>query len=43
MAPYFDKPFKLVIDASDTGVGSVLVHEDEKVVTTPEFLFQETE
>ncbi len=35
MAPYFDKPFKLVIDVSDIGVGGVLVQEDEKVLTTP--------
>ena len=35
MAADFEKPFKLVIDASDIGVWSVLVQEDEEVIDHP--------
>ena len=35
MAPQLDKPFKLAVDASDIGAGSVLMQEDEEGVEHP--------
>ena len=35
MAPNFAKEFKLAVDASDTGAGSVLLHEDSTGVDHP--------
>ncbi len=35
MAPDFDKPFKLVWDVTDIGIGSVLVQEDKEGVDHP--------
>ena len=31
----FDKPFVLMVDASDLGVGAVLLQEDQQVVEYP--------
>ncbi len=35
MAPDFYKPFRLLTNASDIGVGSVLVREDEEGIDHP--------
>ena len=40
MASNFDTPFKLVIDASDIGVGSVLVQEDDEGIDHPQVFTQ---
>ena len=38
-APEFEKPFKLAVDASDVGVGSVLLQEDECEIEHPVSFF----
>ena len=35
LAPIFDKEFKLVVDASDVGAGSVVLQEDDNGVDHP--------
>ena len=39
LAPNFAKEFKLAVDASDTGAGSVLMQEDGNVVDHPASYF----
>jgi hypothetical protein len=39
LAPNFDKPFKLAVDASDVGVGSVLFQEDAQGIDHPVSFF----
>ena len=39
MAPDFDKPFKLAVDASDVAVGSVPLQEDESDIDHPVYFF----
>ena len=35
VTPQFDKPFVLMVDASDLGVGGVLLQKDQQVVEHP--------
>ena len=39
LAPSFDKEFKMAIDASDVGTGSVLLHEDNNGVDHPVYYY----
>ena len=42
LAPNFDRAFKLAVDVSDVGAGSVLIQEDDNCVDNPVCYFSKT-